>query len=122
MPSQRVRLRTLADLDRRTSAARAALSLRDSLASDLGGLDHLTAMQRELVENSAVLGAMLKDASARYLSGLPVDLTEFMALTNAQRRLLADLGLERRMHELVPTLAQHLQDNYGVRPNAEAAR
>ncbi|MDE2466168.1 MAG: hypothetical protein KGO02_20995 [Alphaproteobacteria bacterium] len=105
---KKARLRTLADLDRRTSAARVAFELRDSIAADLGGFDHLTAMQRELVENTAVLGAMLKDAAASYLSGDPVDLAEFMALTNAQRRLLADLGLERRAHDLAPDLQRYV--------------
>ena len=109
-PLKKARLRTLADLDRRTTAARVAFELRDSIAADLGGMDHLTAMQRELVENTAVLGAMLKDAAASYLSGDPVDLAEFMALTNAQRRLLADLGLERRAHDLTPDLRRYVAE------------
>jgi hypothetical protein len=65
-------------------------------------------MQRELVENVAVLGAMLRDAAVSYLSGDPVDLGEFMALSNAQRRLLADLGLERRSRDVTPTLRDYL--------------
>lgn len=96
------------DLDKRTLAAKAAFRLRDDLAADLGGWDRLSAMQRELVENAAVLGAMLKDAAAAYLSGEPVDLAEFMALTNAQRRLLADLGLERRMTDVTPSVDAYL--------------
>jgi hypothetical protein len=104
----KARLRTLADVDRRTRAAQDAFQLRDDLASDLGGAPHLSAMQRELVENAAVLGAMLKDAAAAYLSGDPVDLAEFMALTNAQRRLLADLGLERRARDITPALKDYI--------------
>ena len=105
----KVRLRTLADVDRRTRAAQEAFGLRDDLAGDLGGWEHLSAMQRELVENSAILGAMLKDASATYLSGGAVDLAEFMALTNAQRRLLSDLGLERRARDVTPALSSYIQ-------------
>lgn len=105
---QRARLRTLADVDRRTRAGQAAFKLRDDLAADLGGWDRLSAMQRELIENAAVLGAMLKDAAATYLSGDPVDLAEFMALTNAQRRLLTDLGLERALKDVTPSLRQYL--------------
>ena len=101
-------MRTLADVDRRTRAGQAAFKLRDDLAADLGGWDRLSAMQRELIENAAVLGAMLKDAAATYLSGDPVDLAEFMALTNAQRRLLTDLGLERALKDVTPSLRQYL--------------
>src|SRR4051794_34988359 len=93
---QKVRLKTLADLDRRTRAAQNAFHLRDSLAADLGGKPNLSVMKLELIDNVAVLGAMLKDAAASYITGEPIDINEFMALTNAQRRLLADLGLERR--------------------------
>lgn len=100
----KARLRTLDDLDRRTKAAQATFELRDSIASDLGGLDHLSAMERELVDGAALLGAMIKDLGTNYLSGDPIDLSEFMALTNAQRRLLADIGLERRARNITPSL------------------
>jgi len=117
----KLRLRTLADVDRRTRAGQAAFKLRDELAADLGGYDQLSAMQRELVENTAVLGAMLKDAAASYLTGEPVDLAEFMSLTNAQRRLLADLGLERRMRDVTaPSLRERLQAEAKARSGASA--
>ena len=100
----KARLRTLDDLDRRTKAAQATFELRDSIATDLGGIERLSAMQRELVDGAALLGAMIKDLGANYLSGDPIDLSEFMALTNAQRRLLADIGLERKARDITPTL------------------
>lgn len=96
----KVRLKTLNDLDRRTRAAQAVFELRDKLHRDLGGADRLSVMQCELVDNVACLGAMLKDSAASYLQGEPIDLAEFMALTNAQRRLLSDLGLERRLTDV----------------------
>lgn len=96
----KVRLKTLDDLDRRTRAAQAVFELRDRLVDDLGGKDRLSVMQTELINNAACLGAMLKDSAASYLQGEPIDLTEYMALTNAQRRLLADLGLEKRIKDV----------------------
>lgn len=104
----KVRLRTLADLDRRTRATQEVFQLRDDLAADLGGWDGLSTMKRALVENTAVLGAMLKDTAAAYLTGEPVDLGEYMALTNAQRRLLADLGLERCAANVTPGVRDYL--------------
>lgn len=105
--SGKVKLKTLADIDRRTRAAQACFELRDRLIRDLGGEDCLSVMQRELIDNTACLGAMLKDAAASYLQGEPVDLGEFMALTNAQRRLLADLGLARRAKDVTPSLSDY---------------
>lgn len=112
-PGRKVRLRSLADVDKRTSAARAAIALRASLISDLGGSDALSTMEAELVENAAILGAMLRDAAARYLAGEEVDLNEFQTLTNAQRRLLADLGLQRRQKDVTPSLKAYVKAKQG---------
>ncbi|TPJ50629.1 MULTISPECIES: hypothetical protein [unclassified Mesorhizobium] len=112
-PAGKVRLKTLDDLDRRTTAARVVFELRDSLAADLGGKPNLSVMKLELIDNVACLGAMLKDAAANYLEGEPIDINEFMALTNAQRRLLADLGLERRaLKDITPSLKDYAATKY----------
>jgi hypothetical protein len=112
----RVRLRSLADLDRRTRAAQMTFELRDRILADLGGMDRLSAMEMEVVDNAAMLGAMIKDAGTAYLSGDPTDLTEFMALTNAQRRLLEAIGMRRRPRDITPDLSDYIsdQDEEGV--------
>ncbi len=99
-PRARPKLRTLADLDRRTTAARRAFELRDSLIDDLGGEPAVSAMKRAVVEAAATMGAMIEDMAARYLEGQPTDLALYATLANAQRRLLADLGLERRAKDI----------------------
>lgn len=107
--SGKVRLRTLADVDRRTIAAKEAFGLRDSIASDLGGWDSLSAMEQEIINNAAMIGAMLKDAGASYLSGQPTDLVEFQTLANCQRRLLETLGLQRRSRDVTPDLSKYME-------------
>lgn len=116
---RKTRLRTLADLDRRTKTARAAFELRDRIVADLGGVDHLSAMHMELVDNVCVMGAMLRDMAAGYLTGGPIDLAEFTTLANAQRRLLADLGLERRAKDVTPDLRDYMAQK--AREKAEVA-
>ena len=105
----KVRLRRLADLDRRTSAARAALELRKSIMADLGGEQILSAMQCAIIDSAATLGAMLEDMAAAYLAGEGADLSLYATLANAQRRLLADLGLERRAHDVTPDLRDYVR-------------
>jgi hypothetical protein len=97
-PGPKRRLKALSDLDRRTRAGKAALALRDAITEDLGGDDALSAMQRAIVQNVAVLGAALDDLAVRYLAGEfeSLEMSQYATLANAQRRLLADLGLERR--------------------------
>lgn len=108
----KARLLSLADLDRRTKAARAAFELRDRLVADLGGEDMISTMKMQIVESAAVMGAMLTDCAARYLTGKPIDLAEYTTLANAQRRLLADLGLERQARD-VTNLDAYLREKRG---------
>ena len=66
-------------------------------------------MQRAVIDNVAVMGAALADMAAGYLSGGDTDLALYSTLANAQRRLMADLGLERRAHDVTPTLRDYLE-------------
>jgi hypothetical protein len=104
----KVRLLTLADLDSRTRACKQALALRDGFLADLGGADYATVAQRELSQRGAILGAMLEDQEARWLRGDGVELPEYCTLVNAQRRVLADIGLERRQRDVTPSITEYI--------------
>jgi hypothetical protein len=103
------RLLTLKDLDSRTRATKQALALRDGFLSDLGGADRVTVAQHELAQRGAILGAMIEDQEARWLRGDGVELAEYCTLVNAQRRVLADIGLERRARDVTPSLDGYLE-------------
>jgi hypothetical protein len=117
-PSPKRRLKALSDLDRRTRAGKAAIALRDAIIQDLGGEERLSAMERAIVQNIAVLGAALDDIAARYLAGEyeSLEMSQYATLANAQRRLLADLGLERRSVELHQHLSSYLATKSGPIP------
>jgi hypothetical protein len=112
----------LADLDGRTKARRAAERLFNDLVADLGGESRVSAGQRAIAESAAVLKAMADDQGARYLAGEPVDITGYATTVNAMRRLLADLGLERRMRDEPPSLATYLAAKGNTNTANEAAR
>lgn len=107
-PVAKARLRTLADLDKRTRAHRDTSDLMESIAADLGGWPNVSTMAREIITSASLLGAVIRDRAASYLAGDAMDLGEFITLTNAQRRLLADLGLERRARDVTPDLHDYL--------------
>lgn len=92
----RVVLRTLSDLDGRTMASRRAFALVAAIEEDLGGTARLATGERQIIQRSAVLGAMAEDLEARWLSGQEIDPGELCVLANCQRRLFETLGLERR--------------------------
>ena len=101
-PAGKLRPLTLADIDRRTRAYQAAERLLAELIADLGGEGRASAGEREIAQRAAVLGAMIEDIEARYLRGEAIGLGDYLAATNAQRRLLATLGLERRARNVTP--------------------
>jgi hypothetical protein len=107
-PTGKVRLLTLADIDRRTSAAGKTLALRDRLLGDLGGADAVTIAEAQLVQRSAVLGAMLEDNEVRWLRGEPIELADYLATVNAQRRTLATVELGRRARDVTPSLTEYI--------------
>ena len=74
----------------------------------MGGGDRLSEAERQLVQRAAVLGAVVEHAEARFLAGKAVDLAEYLAAINAQRRLLVTLGLQRRPRDVTPSLQEYL--------------
>jgi hypothetical protein len=107
-PPGKQRLKSLKDLDRRTAAARNAYALRDQIVLDLGGPSALSAMQKVLVDHVATFAAALGDLAAKYLAGETADMIQYAVLVNSQRRLLADLGLERRSVDVTQNLSSYL--------------
>lgn len=107
--AEAAQLLTLADLDGRTQAARRAKALVETIETDLGGADRLTGAQRELVTRAAVLGALLQHNEAQLLAGRKVDLSDHLAAVNAQRRVLATLGLDRKLRDVTPNLGDYVQ-------------
>jgi hypothetical protein len=108
MTIAKLKLRSLDDLDARTNAARRARQLVADLENDLGGHDALSAGLRELVQRTALLGALCEDLEVKWLEGAPIDVGNYALLTNAQRRLLTTIGIERLPRDVSPTLDQYL--------------
>jgi hypothetical protein len=106
--SGKVRLLSLSDLDRRTRAAALAFDTRDALLDDLGGAETASIGHRQLCQRAAVLAAMLEDSESRFLSGDEIEIETYLAAINAQRRVLATIGLERRARDVTPGVGAYL--------------
>lgn len=106
----KVTLRSLADIDGRTLAARTAKALVGELESDAGGADRLSAGERALIVRAAITGAMCEDVEARWLTGHPIDVAAYTALTNNLRRLLTTVGLKRQPRDVTPELQAYIAE------------
>ena len=120
-PSAKAKLLALSDLDRRYASTRRALALRDGLLCDLGGADHVTTSQRALAERSAVLSAIIEDLEGKWLTGEKIHTGDLCTVINTLRRLLTDLGLERKL-AMSPRRLSNTSRPRQTRPHHEAAR
>ncbi|MEL7688928.1 hypothetical protein AAG596_15725 [Citromicrobium bathyomarinum] len=76
------------------------------IESDLGG--DLSEAQQHLVARAATLAIWAEAREVELAEGKDFDASQYATIANAQRRLLADLGLERRMRDVTPRLDEYL--------------
>lgn len=98
----------LAGVDMRTSGGRRYKELCADLVHHLAG--DPTAPQLAIIRRAAALAVWCEGQEAAQASGADFDVQAFTTAANTLRRLLCDLGLERRMRDATPTLEQFLRD------------
>lgn len=101
-----LRIPSLADIDGRTKVARHVKETKDGLVADCGGYRHISVAQQSLAERAAVLSAVVEGHEAQWAQSGEIDFKEYLPACNALRRILCDLGLERRQRQ-VPELSEY---------------
>jgi hypothetical protein len=91
----KVRLLTRGALDGRTAAAKQFDAIAEGIAADLGGADHLTTVQQNLVEAFAGAAIHVHDMNARLLLGQDIDILEHSQAISTMVRIAARIGTER---------------------------
>jgi hypothetical protein len=102
----KAKLATLDQLDGRTIAAKQAREVISSIEADLGGRDSISTARRAIIENAAVLGAVVQDMGAKWISGEQIDLNLYSTLSNTRRRLLESVGLDFRAKDITASIDQ----------------
>ncbi|WP_299642797.1 hypothetical protein [Devosia sp.] len=69
--------------------------------------------QTIIARRAATLAVWCEGTEAEMANGQSLDIATYTTAINALRRLLSDLGLERRAKELTPTLRTYLAQTYG---------
>ena len=104
----KAKLATLDQLDGRTIAAKQVREVISSIEADLGGSENISTARRAIIENAAVMGAVVQDMGAKWISGEQIDLNLYSTLSNTRRRLLESVGLDFKARDVTPTLAEYL--------------
>jgi hypothetical protein len=93
-------------VDGRTNGGRRFRELAADLAQHLGG--HPTPPQQAIIMRAAALAIWCETQETALANGADFDVAAFTTAANSLRRLLADLGLERRLKDVTPSLEQFL--------------
>jgi hypothetical protein len=98
------------ELDGRTKAAQRFDAIASGIAADLGGEDHLSTVQRHLVEAFAGAALRVHDLNAHLLLGQEVDVVEHCQAISSMVRVAARIGVHRLARDVTaPTLSDILR-------------
>lgn len=100
-------------LDGRSALARRYRDLVAEFATDLGGQDHLTLAQQSIVKRASALIVWCESVEVKLANGDEVEIGPYTTAINSLRRLLQDIGLDRKARDITPTLDKYLADTYG---------
>lgn len=96
----KLRIPSLKDLDGRTAAAQRFRELVRDYSLDLGG-DPSTA-QEAIIHRAVSIQVWCEAEEAQYATTGKLDIGTFTTASNALRRLLSDIGLERQSKDITP--------------------
>jgi hypothetical protein len=97
----------LDSVDGRSALARRYRDILADLSSDLGG--NLSAAKLMICRRAATIAVWCEQVESKMAEGDEINVAEFTTASNALRRLLADLGLERKAKDVTPDLQTYLQ-------------
>jgi len=101
----------LAGVDGRSMMARRFREITAGIECDLGG--DLTEAQKHLIARAATLACWCEERETELAKGEEFDANQYATIANALRRLLSDLGLERRARDVTPDLRDYINGNAG---------
>ena len=101
---------TRSHLDQRSKAAKQFESIAHGIEQDLGGQDHLSTVQKHLVEAFAGAAIQVNALNAKLLLGLDVDVVEHSQIISTLVRIATRLNGGHRIARNinVPTLDNYL--------------
>lgn len=97
--------RLFVDGDGRGPWARRWRDLKALYADDLGGESSLSEFQNGLVGTAATLRCELERLEGQLSLGEPIDTDQYGRIAGHYRRVVETLGIERRVRDVTPTLA-----------------
>jgi hypothetical protein len=96
-------------LDGRTRARKIFDRIATGIATDLGGEDQLSTVQRHLVEAFAGAAVHVEFLNTRLLLGEKVEILEHSQAISSMVRIASRIGVNRIPRNVTPTVAEYLE-------------
>jgi hypothetical protein len=95
--------------DERGATFRRFRDLYQTICNDIGGIDRLSEAERQLARRAATLSAESERQEALWVrDDGQFNLANYVVMSNALRRILETIGLQRRAKDVSPTLQSYL--------------
>ena len=94
-------------LDGRSALARRYRDLVATFTSDMGG--DPSESQKQLIRRAASLSVWCEAVEVKLANGEEVEIGSLTTAANSLRRILQDIGLERRTRDVTPTISEYMQ-------------
>jgi hypothetical protein len=104
------RLLTRGHIDRRCRAAQEFDAIASGIATDLGGEEQLSTIQRHLVEAFAGAACHVNDINARLLLGEEIDVVVHSQAISTMVRIASRIGIHRVARDVSPSLSDLLRE------------
>jgi hypothetical protein len=108
-------------IDERGMWARRDRELHAAIVSDLGGMDRLSELERQLVRRAVGLALQCEQIEAGLAIGEKPDPSGTATLINAFNRCAKLLGWNRRARDVTPDLESYLSERYSREPDEAEA-
>lgn len=93
-------------LDGRSALARRYRDLIATFTTDMGG--DPSEAEKQLIRRAASLSVWCEAVEVRLANGEEVDIGTLTTAANSLRRILQDIGLERRTRDVTPTITEYM--------------
>jgi hypothetical protein len=91
--------------------------LNSDIASDLGGIDHLSAAQQQLIRRCATIAVWCELQESLFIQqGKEIDMHVYATNSAIMRRHLEVLGIKRQPREIAMGLDEHIENRKPGRP------
>jgi hypothetical protein len=110
----------LPNVDARSAIARRYKDVVSAILADQAGATQCTEARQQLIRRFAAAAVIAEQMEARLINGEAISITEHALLASTLVRIARQIGIDRRMRNITPTLGEYLASKQTDAADVEA--